>query len=58
MNTGEDDRCERLWAVFSNDEEGYTHQITAWKPKEEAENALTALYEGGETDLFLAAEDG
>lgn len=58
MNTGEDNRRERLWAIFCNEEEGYSNQVSDWMPKENARTALTTLQEDGEMTLFLVAEDG
>lgn len=51
-------RERRLWAIFSNEEEGQAHRISDWMPKEKADAALTCLHEDGEMNLFLMAEDG
>lgn len=58
MNVSEDEQRERLWAVFSNDEEGYCYQISNWMTRQRADNMLTVLHESGESSVFLASKGG
>jgi hypothetical protein len=48
----------RRWAVFESYEEGFQQQISRWMEREEAEDILTSLLEGGESCVFLAPQDG
>lgn len=46
------------WAVFESYEEGFQQQISRWMSRQEAEDVLTSLLEGGESCVFVAPQDG
>ncbi len=47
----------RRWAVFEGYEEGFQQQISRWMEREEAEDVLSSLLEGGENCVFVAPQD-
>lgn len=46
-----------LWALFSNEEQGYSTRISAWMDRQEAEDALTGLHENGEPWVYLVSKE-
>lgn len=47
----------KLWALFSNEEQGYSTCISAWMGRREAEDALTGLHENGESWVYLVSRE-
>jgi hypothetical protein len=53
---GSERQTERQWAVFCNEEEGYSFRVSRWTDREKAEDVLTSLLEDGERCMYLAPD--